>query len=228
MQEMSNEQITSYIIQILENENKRIANELHEGIAQTLYSVYNGLQFIEKNIENEELKKYTAELIRLSSGTIEDLRWLSTELHPPSLDTHGLYSAVNAYLKIFTSNFGIMVDIKSTGTPVRLSSGTETTLYRVCQEILNNSAQYADTNQILISYTWGPNLLSINIKDYGNGFDVKEKHLSGKLFGIAAMQERLSLVGGTFDIKSLPGEGTTVLVTVPIQEEKYGKNITSR
>jgi two-component system, NarL family, sensor histidine kinase NreB len=228
MVEMPGKQVTSYIIQILESENKRIANELHEGIAQTMYSIFNGLQLIEQHVESEEMRKYIAELAKLSSGTIEDLRWLSTELHPSSLDTHGLISAVSAYLKIFTANFGIMVDIKSTGTVRRLPNSTETTLYRVCQEILSNSAQYADTNQILITFTWEPTQLIICIKDFGIGFDVEEKKHSGKLFGLAAMQKRMSLAGGTLDIESNPNEGTTVSVTVPIQEEKYDKNIISR
>jgi two-component system, NarL family, sensor histidine kinase NreB len=212
-----NKRITAYIIQAQEEEIKRLSSELHEGIAQTLYGMFTGLQFIQSCVDNPSLKQYIEEMIHLSKRTIEEIRWISTELHPLVLDTHGLLPAIHSYCKIYTQTFGILVEIEVRGEPQRLSSNLENSLFRICQETLFNSAKYADTDKVKMTFDWTDDELTILIEDFGVGFDLSVVRASGRSLGIEAMQQRTELIGGRFLIKSASGTGTSVQLSIPVE-----------
>ncbi|WP_456276187.1 sensor histidine kinase [Bacillus sp. AK128] len=149
-----NVQTLSEVINSFESDSKRISNELHEGIAQTLYSVYTGLQFIEAKSKDEEVGKQLKQMARMIERSIDDLRWLATDLHPPSMDVYGVYSALKAYVNIFIKTFGIEVLVHSVGQEVRLTDFTEKLLFRNCQEILKILGQYPETEEITIIFDW--------------------------------------------------------------------------
>lgn len=214
----TNKKVTSYIIQAQEEELKRIAHELHEGIAQTLYSTVTGLGVIEGVLDNQELKHYTHDMINQLTRTINELRWLSTELYPPSLDSMGLVSALKAYMKVYTSTYGIQINIQSSGAERRLPLFQEITLLRVCQEVLNNSAKYADTSSIQISFTWKEEELVVRIQDFGIGFDLQKTLENKELLGIPGMKRRMELINGEFEIASEIGNGTVVTLTLPCEK----------
>ncbi len=160
MKTIRGNQISSYIIQSQEDEIKRIALELHEGVGQTLYSLYTGLQFIEAGLNQPETKTYVKEMAQLLEKTIQEVRLLSVELHPPTLTTLGLLSAVRNYAKLYTSTFGIEVEIKSTGVETSIPEKKNIALFRVCQEALTNIAKYADTSEAKISFIWGETIIN--------------------------------------------------------------------
>ncbi|MFG6115979.1 sensor histidine kinase [Halobacillus sp. MO56] len=210
-------QACSYIIQSQEEEIKRVALELHESINQNLYTMQTGLNFIEAGIENQELKSYTKEMAGLMERTIREVRLLSVELYPNTLSTLGLVSAMKSYSKLFTNTFGILIDVHSSGEEKLLSDQKSMAAFRVCQEALINIAKYADTDHAKIEFTWGEISVRIDIKDAGKGFDANEVMESGSANGIAAMRERLRLVGGQCDFSSELDKGTTVSINLPIQ-----------
>ena len=117
--------ISSYIIQSQEQEIKRIALELHEGVGQTLYSVYTGMQFIENAIDQPDMKKFVEEMTHVLEKTIGEVRLLAVELHPPTLITLGFLSAMKSYLTIYTSTYGIEVDFEVSGNEFQLSEKAE-------------------------------------------------------------------------------------------------------
>ncbi|WP_077213388.1 sensor histidine kinase [Bacillus dakarensis] len=211
----SRNQISSYIIQSQEEEIKRIALELHEGVGQTLYSVFTGFQFLETSVEGDSLKGYIHEMGELLEKTIQEVRLLAVELHPPTLTTLGFIPALKSYLKLYTSTYGILVDFINDGTESRLPEHHRMTLFRVCQEALVNIAKYADSLQIEINVVWKSDCLEILVKDFGKGFDVdKEVQQSA---GIAAMIERMKIIGGNCIISSVIGEGTVIKLFLPLQ-----------
>ena len=161
--------ISSYIIQSQEQEIKRIALELHEGVGQTLYSLYTGMQFIENAIDQPEMKKYVEDMTHVLEKTIQEVRLLAVELHPPTLITLGFLSALKSYLTIYTSTYGIEVDFEFSGNEVQLSEKENITLFRVCQEALANIALYADTSKAKLTVNWDPDRLLIIITDFGRG-----------------------------------------------------------
>lgn len=210
----ANHNISSYIIQSQEDEIKRIALELHEGVGQTLYSLYTGMQLIETAVEEGAMKGHVADMAGLLEKTILEIRLLAVELHPPTLTTLGLLPAMKSYLKLYTSTYGIVVELESLGNEMALPEKERITLFRVCQEALANIARYADTVQANISFTWEKNQLTIIISDEGKGFDV-EKVMNCST-GLAAMRERMSLIGGTLNLTSTIGRGTKVEIQLPV------------
>lgn len=208
-----NHNISSYIIQSQEDELKRIALELHEGVGQTLYSLYTGMQLIETSVEEGAMKGYVGEMAGLLEKTIMEIRLLAVELHPPTLTTLGLLPAMKSYLKLYTSTYGIVVELESLGDEIALAEKERITLFRVCQEALANIARYADTIQAKIVFTWEKNRLTIIISDEGKGFDA-EKTINYST-GLAAMRERMSQIGGTWDLTSIIGRGTKIEIQLP-------------
>jgi len=207
-------QISSYIIQSQEEEIKRIALELHEGVGQTLYSMYTGLQFIEQTLNSSNLKSYVNEMSELLEKTIQEVRLLSVELHPPTLTTLGLVPAMKSYLRMFTSTYGILVDLDIEGEEPNLAEPQKISLFRVCQEALGNVAKYADTHFVQLDFSFGEEKLKMTIKDNGKGFNVENEMQRSS--GLAAMQERINLIGGQCVITSEIGVGTTIDVLLPL------------
>ncbi|MEK3853670.1 sensor histidine kinase [Cytobacillus sp. FSL H8-0458] len=206
--------ISSYIIQSQEDEIKRIALELHEGVGQTLYSLYTGMQFIQTAVDQPEVKGYLGDMAQMMEKTIQEIRLLAVELHPPALGTLGLLPALKSYLKLYTSTYGIIVDLQNEGTEVQIREQERITLFRVCQEALANIARYADTMSAGIILRWEPGKLSITIQDKGKGFDVDAAMKNSA--GIAAMMERMLLINGRCVISSKIGEGTSIDITLPL------------
>jgi signal transduction histidine kinase len=213
-----NKRIVNYMIEAQEEELKRISTELHEGIAQTLYSLHIGLKVIENGIENQSLKRYTNDMIKSAERTLEELRWLSTELYPSSLHHLGLMPALKTYLEIYTSTFGIVVQLQWKGNDRKVPFAVEDSLFRVCQETLHNAAKYADTNEINIELEWTDTHLFVTIEDFGIGFDVETTLRNKKLLGIVAMKQRMELIDGRFSISSVIGKGTKVTLRAPIKD----------
>ncbi|WP_160723893.1 sensor histidine kinase [Bacillus sp. USDA818B3_A] len=212
------QKINSYIIDSQEEEIKRIAMELHEGVGQNLYSILTGLQFIESGVTEQNMKSYVREMSQLIEKTIQEIRLLSVELHPPTLTTFGLLPAIKSYLKLYTSTFGILVDVESVGKEVSLPERSNIAVFRVCQEALANIAKYADTSQIKINILWTQAELKITIHDYGKGFQLDEHEESPQSSGIAIMKERMHLTGGKCSISSKIGEGTSIELIVPLKK----------
>ncbi|MET3320720.1 UNVERIFIED_ORG: two-component system sensor histidine kinase NreB [Peribacillus simplex] len=206
--------ISSYIIQTHEEEIKRIAMELHEGVGQSLYSLFTGMQLIEKAIEQPAMKSYAGDMNQLLEKTIQEIRLLAVELHPPTLTTLGLISAMKSYIKLYTSTYGIEVEVENLGVESQISDRDSITLFRVCQEALVNIARYADTMKASIIFNWKKSRLLIMIKDSGKGFEVETA--MNKSSGLAAMSERMHLIGGKCTIFSKIDKGTSIEISLPL------------
>jgi signal transduction histidine kinase len=223
----SKQQISSYIIQTQEEEIKRIALELHEGVGQNLYSILTGLKVLETGVIKPHMKMFAREMSQLLEKTLQEMRLLTVELHPPTLPTLGLVPAIKSYIKLYTSTFGILVDLESTGEEVSILEQHRIAVFRVCQEALANIAKYADTSNVKIYFTWGERSLHITINDFGSGFILDENTCKNQSSGLAAMKERMLLAGGDCIISSKIGEGTSIEIFLPLTEgTKYDKNST--
>jgi len=207
-------QISTYIIQSQEEEIKRIALELHEGVGQTLYSMYTGLQFIEQVVKEVDIKSYVNEMSQLLEKTIQEVRLLSVELHPPTLTTLGFIPAMKSYLRMYTSTYGIIVNLGVEGNEPTIPETKKIALFRVCQEALGNVAKYADTHSVNINFICTDADVLVIIHDPGKGFDVEAA--MERAYGLPAMMERMDIIGGKCDISSEFGKGTTIKVYLPL------------
>jgi signal transduction histidine kinase len=208
--------INSYIIQSQEEEIKRISMELHEGVGQNLFSILTGLQFVASGISQPHLKNHLNEMTQLIEKTMKEIRLLSVELHPPTLTTFGLLAAIKSYIKLYTSTFGILVDLESIGAEKQIPEQKSVAVFRVCQEALANIAKYADTSNVRMDFNWFEHELKIFIFDFGRGFQPEDLEKNPYSLGIASMKERMLLTGGQCVISSKMGEGTSIEISLPL------------
>lgn len=225
-QERKNEQqriaklITHSILQAQENERKRISRELHDGVGQALYSASIQLEVaVDRLSQGSEATAVLERLQQHVRRTIEDVRHLSAELRPSVLDDMGLLSALRNYFQEFGHKFGIQINFSYEGDKSRLPSLMETALYRIVQESLTNAAKYAETNRVDIDLVHERGGIMLTVQDYGVGFDIDTLE-SDRGVGLYSMEERASIMGGSFHINSAAGAGTRIVVTMPLDKEE--------
>ncbi len=216
------------IIQAQEEERKRIARELHDELGQALASFMVGLRNAETARTPDEMRARLSEMRNTVAMTLERARRLAFDLRPSVLDDLGLVPALKRYINEYQERFGIQVSLEAPNLErVRLSPEVETTIYRIVQEALANAARYANCAHISVLLQTRDNMLSVIIEDDGCGFDVEEviTHKVGRTsLGLYGMIERAQLLGGTLDIESYPGGGTTIYVRIPLNGTGEEKN----
>ncbi|MYL47077.1 sensor histidine kinase [Virgibacillus halodenitrificans] len=210
--------VTNYMNQVQEEEMKRIANELHEGPGQQLFSVATGLEFLQSSIQEPGMREYAKELNQLLRRTIEEIRFISAELYPITLGKLGLEAALRSFFTLYTSTFGVVVHMNRSGERIELSENLSLAIFRCCQEALINIAAYAEVDEADVYFTWEKKSLKIDIRDKGKGFDKEAAIANHRMKGVAAMEQRMKQVGGEFSITSELAQGTTVTLLLPIQE----------
>ncbi|PLR78071.1 hypothetical protein CU633_07370 [Bacillus sp. V3-13] len=207
--------ITHSIFQAQEKERKLISRELHDGIGQSLFGILLQTDVIKSILENgEEHKLHLEKLQAMITQTIEDVRNLSSELRPSTLDDHGLIATLKNFILDFGNRFGIQINFTYKGNNERLPPSIETALYRIAQEALINAAKYACTERIDIVVDKLNESVSLSIVDFGKGFELTPSNRRG--VGIYSMEERASILGGNFSIVSEIGKGTHIQVNIPI------------
>lgn len=213
--------ITHSILSAQENERKRISRELHDGIGQSLYSILIQTEVLkaqlEDTVQQPQADNSIDSLQESIRHTIEDIRDLSVELRPSALDDIGLVAALRNYVKLYGQKFGIQVVFSIDGDSGRLPAGHEIALYRIVQEALTNAAKYSHTEVVNVGLTLHPTMAELQIRDYGIGFEMTSELRQG--VGLYSMEERVNILGGEFEIQSVPGQGTTIQVKVPILDD---------
>ena len=203
-----------------EEERKRIARELHDDTAQILGSISRQLDnFIRQKdgLASREiifLKDLQAQLNR----GVEGVHHFSQALRLSVLDDLGLIPALRSLAKSLQESDGVVTGVKVLGKGRRFSPEVEVMLFRIVQEALSNVRKHAQASEAEVIIVFYENKIKITISDNGRGFKllgrVDDLPRSGKL-GLAGMQERAWLLGGTIEVESAPGKGTTIVVEVP-------------
>jgi PAS domain S-box-containing protein len=206
------------IVQAQEDERRRIALEMHDQFGQQLSALVLKLSALRRERGRRKvLGQQLASLEAMTRQLDSDLELIVSRLRPPALDDLGLVAALTNYLKRWSQHFEIQADIHASGAqPDRLSSEIDTALYRVMQEALNNVAKHARAGHVAILLDWRPDRVSLIVEDDGIGFDVQQPVGSRQRFGVVGMRDRATLLGGTLDIESQPGKGTTVVARIPM------------
>lgn len=206
------------IVSAQEDERRRMARDLHDQMGQQLTALRLKLESLKLQCDDVPAAHAQIEQIQSFARQIEsDIDFLARELRPASLDDIGLKETLSNYIASWSSHFGIVAEFHSTGlNSDRLPAAIETNLYRIAQEALNNVFKHASTARVDIIIERRENHVALIVEDNGAGFaeDVALQESEG--MGFIGMRERASLIGGTLEIESAPGKGTTVFVRVPI------------
>jgi signal transduction histidine kinase len=213
------QQVFERVLRATEDERTRIANDLHDGPVQQLTALGYGVHRIQRKLAGHELTAADQLLDRLGRNLAEEvqgLRRLMTELRPPALDEQGLEAALRDHVQAFTRDTKIACQFDAT-VGQRLTPEAETALYRVTQESLTNIVKHAAATRVAVALTERDHAVRLRISDNGAGFDSSRAHelLRQGHFGLAGMRERVTAVGGRWQLDSAPGQGTTITVTVP-------------
>lgn len=213
--------LTQAMIKAQESERQRISMDLHDNVAQELASLRIDIQnFLADNPAiSTEMAQKISKWSKAIQGTIIEIRDISYDLKPPVIDQLGFVRALCHYCDEFQHKYRVNVDFFSAGVEkLDLCFEIQINLYRLVQEALNNIVKHANATQVVIRIVGSyPNLI-MRIEDNGMGFDVKNRIKSAareKRMGLCGMEERVRLLGGRFSIRSIPGEGTRISVTVP-------------
>jgi signal transduction histidine kinase len=201
-----------------EEERRRIAREMHDQLGQQLTALNLKLSLLKAACrEHAELCPQIEALETIGRQLDKDIDFLVWELRPSALDEFGLRSALTDHAQRWSEHFGIPVEVHAGGFRAeRLPAEVETALYRIVQEALNNVAKHAKAASVSIILDRQPGHVSLIVEDQGEGFDVEQVlGMKNKGLGLAGIRERAALVGGTVEIESQPGSGTTLIVRVP-------------
>ena len=213
-------QLMRRLVTAQENERRRIARELHDQMGQQLTALMLSLQSLK---DSSQLPSPASERLqqsmRLADQLGQEVHTLAWELRPTALDDWGLHTALSNYLEEWSERCGIAVDFHSNGLiQQRLPSHVETTVYRIVQEALTNVLKHAAARRVSLLLENRQGRLLVIVEDDGRGFNVEalmNESDSSRRLGLIGMQERVTLVGGTLNIESTPGAGTTVFVHIP-------------
>jgi len=208
------------ILEGQEEERKRIAMDIHDGIGQMLTSLKFQIESIDPK-EGEHAEQKIAEVGQLIKQIIKEVRRVTFNLKPTVLGDYGLQAA----LKVFIQEIGKLTDIrlvyKTEGEIERLPQKIENNIFRIIQEAINNAIKYSEADAIEVTLAEVEDDLIIEVKDRGKGFDTKIVEArsvnieSGR--GFFNMYERTEYINGKLRINSDPGNGTRVVLKVPVR-----------
>jgi signal transduction histidine kinase len=212
--------LTEKLFQSQEEERRRIARELHDEAGQSLTAVKLGLDRLEeKHTANEGLKNEINEIRQMTQRTAGEIRRMSYHLHPTLLSDLGLEPALNLYFKEIRKHSDLEIDFQTIGFDRRLKPDIETVLYRFSQETLTNALKYSGAENFTLSIIKSYPRIIFLAEDDGVGFDAEIIGRDRRSLGLLGMRERASLLKGTFQLRSTPGEGTRIRIEIPLDEE---------
>jgi two-component system sensor histidine kinase DegS len=214
------------ILEIQELERQRIARDLHDSTVQNLTSLVHKSELCMKLLETDPIrcKLELSTLNKFLRNIIQDTRSIIYDLRPMSFDDIGFDVAIEQCLDILKKGTSTKITYKKKGECYKLDNIVAISLLRVIQEACSNSIKHANASNIWVSLNYQAEQLVLSITDNGDGFDVSvlpkvsREDYSG--FGLSMMKERVFLLSGTIDIKSEIGNGCSIVVKIPMKEDK--------
>jgi signal transduction histidine kinase len=218
-EETVREELRRRLVASQEDERRRIALEMHDQFGQQLSALALKLSAMKRDsARRTALAEQLGSLESIVRQLDRDLEDLVGRLRPMALDDLGLTAALTQYVKRWSEHFDIPADLHATGIEVsRMTDEINTALYRITQEALNNVAKHAHATHVDVLLDGRPEAVSLIVEDHGVGFRTADLPSGPQRFGIVGMRERALLLGGTLDIESRPGDGTTVVARLPLR-----------
>ncbi|MDT6995660.1 sensor histidine kinase [Burkholderia cenocepacia] len=199
-----------------EAEQRRIARELHDELAQTLATLKNDLEWLIDRVPQDDasLARKIAAMHALARGAVAATRRIASDLRPLMLDDLGFAAAMQWLVEDFRHRHGIACALHVEPPELQLDEPYATAVFRIAQEALANVARHAAASHANVELVCGGEAIALTIRDDGAGFDPAVPRKSSS-FGLVGLRERAYLVGGTLRIATTLGEGTTVEVEIP-------------
>lgn len=227
------------VVAAQEAERQRIARDLHDETGQSLTAIGMGLRGLSGKLgpKNKDAMVTLHKLESLTADSLKELQRLMTDLRPSHLDDLGLSAALRWYAARIQEHSSLSVRVDIHGEERDLDDAMKITIFRIIQESLNNVIKHAEATHVNIHVHFEEKRVRINVFDNGVGFDreqVQQRRTSRPSLGIAGMEERAALLGGTVTVQSRPGYGTEVealipyhhaVVSAPVQPEDLAEEV---
>ena len=217
--EESLQKLTGQLMYLQEVERRRIAGELHDGLGQDLAIIRNratvGLQYADRSdLVAEQLR----EISQTAVSALNEVREIAHNLRPYELDRFGMIQAVEAMIERVSDSFSLRVTSDLDNINGILSTDSETLIYRIIQEGLNNVIKHAGATEARVTLKHLGNEVAVTVEDNGKGIKVGRNSKNGG-FGLAGIQERARMLGGSCTVDSRPGHGTILTVLLELSDE---------
>ena len=205
------------VIEAQEAERKRIAKDLHDGIAQELVALKLGFNVLQNRLatvapaEAQRLEDLSAHL----NDSCTEVRNMAHVMMPPALAQHGLVPSLEMLLRNSLKPLGFQAEFDHFNLPERLSEKTELGLYRIAQELLNNILKHAQADKVILQLYQAGNNLIMRIEDNGKSFDFDEARRRGSM-GLLNILSRVSTLSGTYTSEKGEPTGTIATVRIPV------------
>jgi PAS domain S-box-containing protein len=205
-----------------ERERRRIAVDLHDRVSQALALCQMKLGILQKRALDPEANKTLAEALKLCLTAMADTRTLTFEISPPELYELGLEAALDELTEVTGRDHAIASEFVDDEEPKPLSLEVQVTLYRAVRELIINVVKHAQASRIKVAVRREDRSIRVEVSDDGIGFDASKVYFYGtrpKSFGLLSIHERIRLLGGSMEIDSSVGSGTTVRLTAPLKDK---------
>jgi PAS domain S-box-containing protein len=208
------QELTAYTNRKLEDQRLTIARDVHDQLGGSLTAMKMDATRILRRVQGDELRGLTQGLIDLTQNTIDSVKAISESLRPSVLDHVGLAVAIRRELEAFTARAGTRHSLSGEGSPMRLSPKRAMAVYRIFQEGLTNVARHARATRVEVQLAEDKEHVVLRLQDDGRGFT--PSMLDRGSLGLLSMTERAREAGGQLDIVSAPGQGTLLVLRVPL------------
>ena len=214
--------LSAQLMRTQDDERRRMARELHDGLGQSLAAAQINLGLLSSNGIADP--GCLVEARRLLGQAVSDIRTLSYLLHPPLLEEAGFYSAARWYIDGFSRRSNLKVSLELPERMSRMADVVELTLFRVLQEGLLNAHRHSGSSRVDVRVENGNSRITMRLRDYGKGLSkslLDRFHQTGSAAGVglAGMRERVIELGGQFEVQSDPS-GTALTIVLPVSEDK--------
>lgn len=204
-------------LQSQENERARIAKDLHDEIGAMLSAVKMNVNLVSRRLKQPGTETDPlAESRSMLDEAIVGVRRISHDLMPPALENLGLVTALTEFCKKISQTTGILMEFSPPPSLPTLPKETQLALFRICQEMTNNTLKHAEATQISLTLTVDQGKLTLIFSDNGKGFDVAAAKSSPSSLGLKSLESRSALLQGTLTLISHPSKGTQFKLIAPL------------
>jgi len=214
------------VVAAQESERQRIARDLHDETGQSLTALGMGLRGLSTKLHtrNKDTLDTLHKLETLTNDSLRELGRLISDLRPSHLDDFGLPAALRWYANRIQENSSLTIRVDIAGEEHELAEPMKITVFRIIQECMNNIIKHSEATHVNIYLQYREKSVHINVRDNGIGFNLDTVNMGQAhrpSLGLAGMQERAALLGGTVTIQSRPGYGTEIEALIPCQNPDY-------
>jgi signal transduction histidine kinase len=202
-----------------EAERKRMAIELHDSIGGLLSAAKIYVSNVSQELTESQFLLFKKKALQALNENIQEIRTITNDLLPQSLEFQGIVSATRGLLEKLTELKQIKVDLQA-NFEVRFAVDREKALFRILQELVHNALKYSDAKKVALHFQFSDTQLMIQYKDDGQGFDraAYEQNPSRQSFGLKNMERHMAFLNGELNYETSPGNGVEVNLNLPIND----------